>query len=601
MVIFPPDCATRSAGGLVRQRYFLLELESGAVYHLSAPYNWGPLPERVATLAEAIKSHDRACPDQEHIASVVAWTLETQLALIDLDLSAPTTAAWSVRAAALQRCYLDSPANESSTQLAERLALAEEAIADAASAELRNFVRDLDPDILRLCSLWGCMPWARYNWFAHSQEDVRAYRMQMAQVFPALIPVLSGEFGPPGPGAQAINGVVDRGEPLVDALARTYGVRAATARHALSMPPALVGGERLPTLIRALDRLIPERFPRDLHEWTVLERLVYDAIPKLTDRPAASADNLSFLPEIGRGGWTHAEKRWSRMCVGDGAAALIAEFLLVYRKALTWDVVRHERIAEAVGQEACAKTVDEAIATVGLFSLFETSGSFQALMRDARQRARDKAQAELNRRLEILRAGPWTSVLKEAMVFEECAIEPLLTASALARTGNILANCLDDHYADECASGKAQIFAIRGATGALLGALHLQFRVGPYGGFEVDVHDCKGPCNAKICAQGKRAVTAFCDWLMTREAQRRISALPRKSLKVSAVEVSERYEMESTIAALRQLRQKSFRFDALRKKVLDMLGSLTIQATVSPLSQARLTLQPRQPMSQSDA
>jgi hypothetical protein len=59
--------------------------------------------------------------------------------------------------------------------------------------------------------------------------------------------------------------------------------------------------------------------------------------------------------------------------------------------------------------------------------------------------------------------------------------------------------------------------------------------------------------------------------------------------------------MESTIAALRQLRQKSFRFDAVRKKVLDMLGSLTIQETVSPLSQARLTLQPRQPMSQSDA
>ena len=76
---------------------------------------------------------------------------------------------------------------------------------------------------------------------------------------------------------------------------------------------------------------------------------------------------------------------------------------------------------------------------------------------------------------------------------------------------------------------------------------------------------------------------------------------PRTRPKVSAVEISERYEMESTIAALRQLRQKSLRFDALRKKVLDMLGSRAIQATVSPLSQACLTLQPRQPMSRSDA
>ena len=51
MVVFPPDGATRRAGGLVRQRYLLIELESGAVYHLSAPYNWGPLPDRVATLS----------------------------------------------------------------------------------------------------------------------------------------------------------------------------------------------------------------------------------------------------------------------------------------------------------------------------------------------------------------------------------------------------------------------------------------------------------------------------------------------------------------------------------------------------------------------
>lgn len=51
------------------------------------------------------------------------------------------------------------------------------------------------------------------------------------------------------------------------------------------------------------------------------------------------------------------------------------------------------------------------------------------------------------------------------------------------------------------------------AAGALLGALHLQFRVGRHGGFEADVRDCKGPRNAAICAQGKRAVAAFCDWL----------------------------------------------------------------------------------------
>jgi len=127
---------------------------------------------------------------------------------------------------------------------------------------------------------------------------------------------------------------------------------------------------------------------------------------------------------------------------------------------------------------------------------------------------------------------------------------------------------------------------IRGATGALLGALHLQFRVGRHGGFEIDVRDCKGPRNAEMCDRGKRAVAAFCDWLKTTEAQRRISDLPRTRLAPSAVEFGERFEMESTIAALRQLRQRSLRFDVLRKKVSDMLGSSTGQAAASPLRDA---------------
>lgn len=66
-----------------------------------------------------------------------------------------------------------------------------------------------------------------------------------------------------------------------------------------------------------------------------------------------------------------------------------------------------------------------------------------------------------NRQLETLRRGPWTSVLKEPMVFEGCEIVPLLTASALTRTGDALENCLDEHYADECARGEAHFFAMR--------------------------------------------------------------------------------------------------------------------------------------------
>ena len=129
------------------------------MYHLSAPYSWCPLPERIAALAEAIKSHDRTCPDRGHIASIVGWALETQLALVELDLAAPTTAVWPVRAASLQRCYLNSPPDESPAQFAGRLASTEAAIAATAGAKLKCFVGGLDQGILRLSSLLGCMPW----------------------------------------------------------------------------------------------------------------------------------------------------------------------------------------------------------------------------------------------------------------------------------------------------------------------------------------------------------------------------------------------------------------------------------------------------------
>ena len=114
----------------------------------------------------------------------------------------------------------------------------------------------------------------------------------------------------------------------------------------------------------------------------------------------------------------------------------------------------------------------------------------------------------------------------------------------------------------------------------MLGALHLQFPVGRYGGFDIEVRDCKGPRNAALCPQGKRAVTAFREWLKTAEAQCRISDLPRKRLELRKVEFDERFEMESTIAALRQLRQRSLRFDVLRKNALDRLKSSVISMAI---------------------
>jgi hypothetical protein len=573
LIVFPPDGIARRSG-LVRERFLLLELQQGTVYHLRVPCNWGPLPERLATLAQILIGHEDTGSLRERTASAIGWSLETTLEFVDLDLAAPTTDAWPVRATALQRCYIDSPSGESPRQLAERVALAEADLACAASADLSVFVARLNPDILRLSSLWGCMPWARYNWFASARDEVRPYRIQVARVFPALVPVLSDEFGKPGPVARSLAEVVDRGEPLIDALASTCHVRAVTARHALTMPPVLVEGEKLPTLIRALDWLIPERFPRGLHEWGVFERLVNDTIPKLTARPAASPINLSFLPQISRRGWAQAAKQLARLCVDDETAASVREFLDAYRRSLAWDLMQADCTGtRAEARAACATTVDEALASVGVIRVFEASRSFPALLREA--------NAELAHRHEMLRGERCNNVLEEPMVFDDCEIAPLHTVSALARLGSDLANCLGPRYASECASGMGHIFSIRSATGNQLGALYLRFPVDRYGGFRVQICDCKGPHNSKIGADAWRAVIVFCEWLKTEKPRRRISELrrvPHAPRHAGKSEINERIEMESTIAALGRLRQKSLRFDVLRKKVGDMFA-LPVGAT----------------------
>ena len=56
----------------------------------------------------------------------------------------------------------------------------------------------------------------------------------------------------------------------------------------------------------------------------------------------------------------------------------------------------------------------------------------------------------------------------------------------------------------------------------------------------------------------------------------------------------ERYDMEFTIAALRQLPRRSLRFDVLRERALEMRGSSSVQATVPPSPEADCEPRPKE-------
>ena len=568
LISFPPERPTRQQEGFVRQRNLVMELDGGTVYHLSLPYRWDPVPEHLAVLTQAIQSHDRACPHREHIASVVSWFADTQVEMVDLDLSAPTTAAWPLRAAALQQCFTDAPSGEPPARLAQRVAVAEAQITSTVATQLMAFVANLNPEILCLSALWGGMPWARYNWFAGVPQSVRTYRIQLARIFPALVPVLAGEAGPPSALTASLTDVIDRGGPLIEALARLCQVRKVTAKHALSMPALFVSAEKLPTLIRALDWLAPERFPRQLADWASFDRLVHRVIPKLTNRHPSDAINFSFLPEISRSGWDQlGDNPLADLFVDDAAGLLVREFLDTYQRTLVWAIEKQDTPHQTAVRSACARTISDLLAAAGVISILEASRAFAALLRDAE---RDLSDAH-----SFIRGERWESVLEEPMVFEDCTIVPLLTVASLSRLGGELDNCIGGQaFATACARSKAHIFSIQDQAGTTLGALHIHFPVNRSGVFEVSIDECKGPHNTKIGDQGWKAVKAFCDWLKTDAAQRRIAALrPRAATKKEWIGLPESLEMEVTIAALGRLRKKSMRFDVLRGRATTIVAA----------------------------
>lgn len=571
LVMFPPYKGAERAGAMVRYRHLLLEFETGQVFHLRLPIGWEPSPSAIARLANAFKTHYPSIQSQSDLAAAISWATEIALEVLDFDLSAPSTKSFPVRAAALERRHSTFGAGEAAQLIVDRVAFEEAKLEAALAADLELFINNLDSDVLALSPLWNGMPLQLYRWFVGVSAKVRTYRIQAARVFPAVIPILAGARSKSAAFSIAVSVAIDNGESMVDALAVSCDVRKATARHALRVPPELVAGEKLPTLITALEKSIPDRFPNEASDWTILERLVFDAIPKITGRPALAAINMSFLPAISRHGWNQAEKLLSSLCVGFGSSHLFREFLEAY-KAVTWDLTNAETVNRTITQTACKKAVDEALASLGILRTFEAARSFPVL--------RNAAQAELTSRYQILRGERWSGIIDEPMVFGSCQIEPILSLSIMTCVGNSLNNCLASKwsgYAAACADGQMCVFAIRSIVGAgdLLGVMAIRWQADRYGRYSADTFERAGPNNTVINWQASGPIDQFKMWICTDEAQRRIIEFQRTSATQrpkSGSELQMRIEMETTIAALRKVRQKPLRFDVIRNKVLSLLN-----------------------------
>lgn len=558
LVVFPPDGIARRSG-LVRERFLLIELANGCVYHVRVPCDWLLSGNHMGKLAEMIADREvvGACDDQS--ASVIGWALETPLQFVDLDLASLTVDGWPIRAAAMELVMFSEYRADSPALIMQRVAKVQRGLCDAAATALKEFVNKLNSDIISLTYLWGEMPWSRYNYFAKARTDkVRHYRLQAAAAMPALVTILCSESTPL---SKTLFEVVDTGKPLALALAAACQVRQVTAKHALCLPPAYVEGGGLLTLTRSLDALIPDRFPREVNEWNVFRRLALEVIPSVTGRTPMSPLNRSILAAISCRGWQQAERQLSRLCVTDDSALLLRGFLHAYRKALSWAIIHNGAASQEFADTLSADVVEAALARVGIQHLFEAARSYPALLRDA--------QTELVQYHDVQRGQRWNCIIKEPMTLHGCTIAPVTTFAQLVKIGRDLANCLPS-YTHYCAEGRAHVFSVHGSLGEVLGAVGIQFFPDKEGHFEAKVFDCKGPRNEAMCELGTGAVAAFLVWLKTREAQDQIAESRRAQFsrwRGKKKEIEERIEIDSSIAALQKLRHKALRFEALCEQI----------------------------------
>lgn len=560
LVQFPSHSEARR-GGLLRERLLLVELDNGKVFFLRLPIHWHPSPERLADLASALCRVDGSHYQRSEAASALSWELETEIELLDFDLASPASANWPLRSAAVEHCMNQAKSGQDSG-LAERADAVTRELAVELETALARFTAALDQEVLRLSRLWGSMMSCRYNWFASVQGSRRKYRIQAAEVSPALLGVLSEGNRPPDSRQLALVRAVDCGHRLIEALVETYGVPVAAARHFLRMPANLMGGERIGPVISALGRIAPDLYPRNRSDWETLNQLL-SVLPGLTGRPAGSELNLSFLPTIAKGGWDNAETRLREM--GADAASRLREFVAAAQGALAWDMMRNGGWRPDEARAAAFAAVDECLGAAGFHVMMRSVRTWPALL--------SAAQSELADELDLLRGRVWPGVLDQPFCYGSRLVEPLLTHEACVAAGRALSNCVAS-YAFACAEGKAHVFMIRDQSGRPKGALHLRFtHSSRRGGYSVQIRECKGAGNLAIDAESEGAAYALRDWLLSRTGQERIAAMEKKRMEIRGTdsELKARIEFEPVLMGLSRVRAGSLRLEALREKALSYL------------------------------
>lgn len=323
-------------------------------------------------------------------------------------------------------------------------ALDPEALACAGSALLKN-----DEDI------------RHYDYFIHANPDVQRNRRQAARVYPwaaEIVSMPSDDYR-----VQRLRQNIDSGNPLIPLLAEHYGVTRRVLRYMVGKDYALIGATwrgNLTTLLKLLDLLKPERYPRNAEDWQGFNRWV-NPLYRFTDRGSgvSSATLAVWLEELLREGYAAIPARFAAQGITPGDIEAVPD---LQRALLHWALAAAPELSEA--------TVFDAMAHYGILRLAALSQRWHAAL--ARWMERD-APAATDEKSESVPA--WPTFIDQSWPCNELNVVPLTNILRLKDEGQRMQHCVGT-YASQCLFLGAHIFSIRDTDGISLSTAELRPR-----------------------------------------------------------------------------------------------------------------------------
>ena len=441
---------------------------------------------------------------------------------------------------------------------------------------LNRFLGQLDASTLAALASESLRP-SRYNYLTGGTPQLHRNRMQAHSLFPWLMPhvLWNTQLGTL---PARLRDAIDRGEPLIDLMAKSFGVTPSVIKSMTHCPLSLLVDSwqgNVKQLAISLHSITPEFRPSTPASWARMGKAV-EVIEKGTGQNITRPQNQLWLAASARRGF-------DMKAVEPGDVAALTQALADMSNAL------HEVLAMRIGgaqswhagwsqrnepvMESIRRVVSRAMSHVEFSKLLDLVRRWQDAFR--------RAQTIQDQDSELIRGLTWRSPVDE-YANDSRIIVPLLSQPDLIEEGRAMNHCVGGYTCD-CRLGKLQIWSIRTLEGQRCSTLATEFKRSPDGRWKATINQHRGHSNATPDKATIRAAHELLGNLSANDADLQQFWEWRRTL--AQLSVKERGILIATRTLERSLQ------DALPRKLsLDILESDIRQSLQTVSASTRQTL-----------